>query len=288
MADPNDLKRIQIICPQCGAAGFVHVSKSLIQNSTRGVSTINIPKNQVCEHNFIAYVDKNFAVRDYFVADVSLEDLAVATEGGNSQASSSKKKIAITESDYHQIRGIIGRKLFTYILHAIFLNSPLHLIYEKTEFFDQIVGVFEAITANAFEISLSIGTFRDYMTNKTDYNGVIVLDVASEMVLEDEIGILKMKKYITESEMIDKSFKQSNPTTSFIVMKNEIQKLYSLANIVKLMLQEKSGNEGDKWSKKEIANQLEKRNNIKIPMKQLLFIFDIIEFNFNIRCEKYL
>lgn len=289
MADPDDLKKVQVRCPKCDNPGNIMVSKNVIQSSPRGVTTINIPKDQICKHNFVAYVDKNFAVRDYFVADLSLTDVvADLSQEEKRKIIPQQKKVQVTDSDYSLVRSTLGRKNLGYLLHGIFLNKPMHLIHENSNIKEKTLAVLEEITLKTFDITVSTASLQEYMTNKRNYSGMIVIDVTSEMILEDSEGLFSPKKLSTESEIVNKTFKQTNPTTSLIVLKNEIQKLFSLANIVKQILQEKPLTGPERWAKKDIITELRGRNNIKLNPKQLSYVFEIIQANFNIDPNQYL
>ena len=56
---------IKIQCPSCGKKGDFEILDEKIKNVARGLLAVNIAENTICEHSFIAYVDKNFTIRDY-------------------------------------------------------------------------------------------------------------------------------------------------------------------------------------------------------------------------------
>ncbi|MFX1363636.1 MAG: Rab family GTPase [Promethearchaeota archaeon] len=58
-------------CPTCKATKEIKISTSII-NKAKGLSTISIQKDQICEHHFQAFVDKNFIVRGYQKVDYEL------------------------------------------------------------------------------------------------------------------------------------------------------------------------------------------------------------------------
>ncbi|MFX1500314.1 MAG: Rab family GTPase [Promethearchaeota archaeon] len=58
-------------CPTCKAIKEINISKSIIKKA-KGLSTISIQKDQICEHHFQAFVDKNFIVRGYQKVDYEL------------------------------------------------------------------------------------------------------------------------------------------------------------------------------------------------------------------------
>ncbi|MFX0004880.1 MAG: Rab family GTPase [Candidatus Hermodarchaeota archaeon] len=62
---------IKFTCPTCKAARELKISTSIISKA-KGLSTISIQKDQICEHHFQAFVDKNFKVRGYQKVDFEI------------------------------------------------------------------------------------------------------------------------------------------------------------------------------------------------------------------------
>ena len=67
------MAKVEIRCPSCNKRGNIEIAEDIINQSARGVTAINIPQDQICTHSFVAYIDKNLAVRDCFMADFQLE-----------------------------------------------------------------------------------------------------------------------------------------------------------------------------------------------------------------------
>ncbi len=63
---------VDIRCPICSESGKIEVSKKELGKASRGLLSISLPENVVCKHSFVAYIDKNFKVRDYFVPDFEI------------------------------------------------------------------------------------------------------------------------------------------------------------------------------------------------------------------------
>lgn len=71
--DGNKLseKLVKFICPICKAEKQLKISTSVISDAKQ-LTTISIQKNEVCEHHFQAFVDKNFNVRGYQKVDYEI------------------------------------------------------------------------------------------------------------------------------------------------------------------------------------------------------------------------
>ena len=66
--------KIQFICPVCKAEKILQFPKSVITQA-KGLSTMSIAKGLVCEHQFQAFVDKNYMVRGYQRVDFEFEKI---------------------------------------------------------------------------------------------------------------------------------------------------------------------------------------------------------------------
>ncbi len=288
MENSENFKKIRIRCPICGKKGVIQVARKIIESSNRGVCAIEVAKNQVCSDSFIAYVDKNFVVRDYFIPDIALEGIEVVEK----EVPTKKDELVIEEKkildeDYNIVRSILQRKIFTYIIYAILVKKPIHLVYDIQDIYDQIVQVFEEITRNAFEMHITVGNMEEYKSNKKKYKDILVLDISSETILEGQNKKISQNLLIYEAEIVKKAFKQYDPTTSLIILKNEIQKIYSLTYNLKNLLQEESGKSKKKWLKKNVINELNRRFNIKINAKYLNFVLKIIQHYFGLNPAEY-
>lgn len=71
---------LKFICPVCKAEKKLTFSKSII-NESKTLTTISIQRNEICEHHFQAFVDKNFRVRGYQKVDFELVSNNVFPEG---------------------------------------------------------------------------------------------------------------------------------------------------------------------------------------------------------------
>lgn len=70
------MKRVLLKCPICEKTRIQRIPQALTQNrekSEKGILTILIPDNTICEHMFVIQVDRHFHVRDAFSIDTIKE-----------------------------------------------------------------------------------------------------------------------------------------------------------------------------------------------------------------------
>ncbi len=67
------MKKVELQCPICMKYGYLSISKDYIHKAERGLFAVEISKGLICEHAFIAYIDRNLIVRDSFTADFQVD-----------------------------------------------------------------------------------------------------------------------------------------------------------------------------------------------------------------------
>ncbi|MFX0105196.1 MAG: hypothetical protein ACFE75_06870 [Candidatus Hodarchaeota archaeon] len=65
--------KIQFICPICKSKKLLEIPKSVIKEAKQ-LTTMSIARGLVCEHQFQAFVDKNYQVRGYQRVDYEIEN----------------------------------------------------------------------------------------------------------------------------------------------------------------------------------------------------------------------
>lgn len=64
-------RNLKFVCPTCKAEKVLLISESIISQS-KNLTTISIQKNEICEHHFQAFVDKDFKIRGYQKVDFEI------------------------------------------------------------------------------------------------------------------------------------------------------------------------------------------------------------------------
>jgi hypothetical protein len=101
--------KIQFICPVCKSEKALDFPKSVISNA-KGLTTMSIAKGLVCEHQFQAFVDKNYMVRGYQRVDFEFETTKITDKQlqiGNSSIDDKQFfENLILEGDYLEYRPV--------------------------------------------------------------------------------------------------------------------------------------------------------------------------------------
>ena len=65
--------QVAIICPSCNTPSNIDVPETLVEKSTRGIVSINVPAESICKHNFQFFLDRKGSVRGYQRIDFQLD-----------------------------------------------------------------------------------------------------------------------------------------------------------------------------------------------------------------------
>ena len=64
---------VEMSCPECNKRRLVKIEKNLVSKSTSGITAVDVGGSLVCDHSFVAYIDRNLIVRDTFICDFKIQ-----------------------------------------------------------------------------------------------------------------------------------------------------------------------------------------------------------------------
>jgi hypothetical protein len=73
--------KVDIACPICKKKGEVNVPKNILKE--HGLTTISIPSNSLCEHNFQVFLDQHHNVRGYQKVDFEITSISTNSTAFN-------------------------------------------------------------------------------------------------------------------------------------------------------------------------------------------------------------
>ncbi len=123
-------KRILVVCPVCSKSGRVPVPTEVIAKKDSGATSVYIPREMICQHEFYAYVDKNFKVRDYLVLEYSLKAEALKIK---SKLNFLLKKQDTFNFSLKNLSNFITERDFRSLLFSCFVGSSILFIEDDLD-----------------------------------------------------------------------------------------------------------------------------------------------------------
>ena len=157
--------KVQVECPSCGTMGYIEVDVNSINSSEGGIVTITLAESVICEHSFIAYLDRNLQLRDCFMCDFTIElpKVKLDQKVGEDLIPDSK------DLDLYEINMNLYALTFAYILRACFLNKKLIFLNDIDGFESNFANFLNYSFQNSFDISVEIKKRWEYDKSKKKY-----------------------------------------------------------------------------------------------------------------------
>ncbi len=149
----NLLNDVVIECPLCHMKKKLKIPLKII-NQSKQLTTISVPKSLVCDHNFQAFIDKNFMVRGYQKVDFELSKMEFYEGGINSIITELEKEQKVEEHilnlsslpifqeiinllrNYVNNEEILGSALFTSEGKVLYTSLPLSTLHNTIREFE--------------------------------------------------------------------------------------------------------------------------------------------------------
>jgi hypothetical protein len=266
--------KVEIQCPSCAKKGKIEVKENLVRESERGIVAINVSENLVCSHSFVAYIDKNLAVRDCFLTDFKIELPKMEIE----QKIEKKEIPGAEDIDVYLISINLNALWLTFIIRSGFFKKRILIINEMDTLKPHLINFFNFIFQNSFEIDISLEKREVYKKDKTRYKNYIIID--GNKVINDKEKIMKPKKIKIERAIIQKFLAEQDPKSSLIFIRNEIKKAYDFSKTI--IEFNKNLGEKKEFTSKEIMDYLKEVYGIKIQFQYLIFLIDIAKNYFKV------
>ncbi|MHA1255884.1 MAG: hypothetical protein ACTSPS_09840, partial [Promethearchaeota archaeon] len=260
--------------------GIIDVSLDVLKGATKGLLAINISPDIICPHSFVAYLDKNLKIRDYFMADFKIQLPEISSMEKVSAANEPQKKII----DVDLIRFNIPAIQLTYIIKSIFSNQKIVLIFDQEFLYDHIHNFFKYITKGSFEPDISIISKEMYNNEKKKYKESMVFE--SYNMLNNPKKIINTKDLDIEKQLVSRFLTEKELHYSYVILKNEIQKIAELSRKIKEFIKEHDEKNED-INILKIHSQLEDSYNTKINMGYFKYLLNIIRDHYEIAIPSF-
>jgi hypothetical protein len=263
---------LEVRCPSCSKRGKIEVAGDKVKEATRGLYAVNISEGIVCEHSFVAYVDKNFTVRDTFIADFQI-DLPTTS----SRTEADIQVSVLPESlNVDLIKMNITASLLAFILRAMIYKKKFILISDQDFLVEHIKIFFDYITHNSFQMEIAVINEEAYWSS--DHGDHVAFN-GSEIV-RDVDNIIDIKKLKVERTIIQSFLNEVDPSSSMIILKNQINRVFEFAKTIVDMVN--GLKKGQKLYSKKVIDELNKVHGIKIQITYLEYLFEVVEHYFEV------
>ena len=268
--------KVEIRCPECSKIGKLEVEENLIIQSKRGVSAINVTEDLICNHSFIAYIDKDFNVRDCFITDFTIELPQIETEKVEEKVipGSEVLNVDLIKMNFYPLT-------LTFIIRGGFFNKKMLVLGENQFLNNYLQNFFKYTFQNSFNLDIRLLSMEKYKKNKKKYEDFLIFE--DKKVIRDNDKILDVKKLKIERVIIQRFFSEPIPNSGLLILKNEIYKTYLLSKTIVDFIKEFKGKE---LHSKIILDNLEKVHNVKIQLPYLDFLLEIVKNYFKVEVPK--
>ena len=270
------MKKLEVRCPSCSSRGYIEVSEDDVEKASRGVFAVNILEGVACEHSFVAYIDKNLAVRDTFMADFQLELPDEVPE----QEITPDVSEQLDSIDVGLIKLNITASLLTHIIRGILYKKKIYLIFDQSYMVEEVYKFIEYITLNSFETEIIVvsGEQYDIMTFKDS----IILQ--GNRIIKDSDNILNPKTLSIERSLVRKFLAEYEPKPSLIYLQNGLQKAYDLSRTIVDII--KNLKKKEKVYSKNIIEAIAANHYVNIQLPYLEFLYTIVENYFDVKVPR--
>jgi len=264
--------KIQVHCPRCSKTGKIDIEDSQLKNIESGLLAVEIPSNLICEHFFIAYIDKNGDVRNYCVADFELHvDQKI------------EKTIQIDDTlenlDVFLIKINIYPSILTYIIKAILFGKKVLIITEDPLLEDHIRNFFEYITRDSFVLNLTITNTEQDQKSGTHSDYDIIFQ--GNKIIKQEATDFSLEDLDIEENIVQRFLNEEDLTTGLVLLKNELTKLFEITKFFKELIKKTNGSK-KKINPKKIVKRLQKTYNFTLSTKYLDLVYSILSSYFSV------
>lgn len=266
------MAKIEVRCPVCSNWDNIEISDDATKSVAKGLLAVNITAGMICEHTFIAYVDKNLIVRDCLIADFKIEAPEVSTSEG------AENIIPEAESINHDLIKLnIPELLMASVFKAIFLGKGVIFVSDDQFLADNIIYFFKYAMQNLFENDIIAISKIDYKNNQKNYENYIIFE--KREVIQDKDKSIDPKKLEIEKSIAKKFLGEYDLITGLIILRNEVQKAFEYS---KTLVDFITNSEKKAWTSKILMDHINIEHNEKIQMNYLTFLYEIVNHYFKV------
>ncbi|MFX1276586.1 MAG: hypothetical protein ACFFBP_03390 [Promethearchaeota archaeon] len=272
------MKKVKVKCPSCSKMGIIEIDESLVEQSKKGIASLNVPELLICPHSFVAYVDKNFMMRDSFTPDFMIELPQINMTEEPYQINPE----IMNEIDLYLIKLNLKEDELANILNCILIKKDILFINDSEVVVNQIANLIKFLFFNTFEHDFSVSNRTMYIKNKKKYKNHII--VGMNPVLRQQNKEKFSNKTKIENIIVRKFWSEPDSKSAIIIFKNEINKSFLMSKSIIEILQNYP--DDNKISKKNLVDFLSKEYDTKIQFEYLEFLLNIVKYYFGFNLSR--
>ena len=222
-------------------------------------------------------MDKNRDVRDYILCDFLIDTPQIEIE-----IESTKPQIrAHDDFDVDIIKLNVYPMLLVNVLKGVFLKKEMVIVLDNEFLRGYIQQFLRIIFDETFSNEVVLLSRKTYSRIKKEYKKSIVVENSN--IIQDKDKVLNQKKLKIEKNIVQKFFADNSSTSSVIIIKNEIKKVFILS---KKIIEFKENLEPDKLiDSKMLIDYFKSELDIKIQIPYLKHLLEIIRTYFQVDIE---
>lgn len=269
--------KLEIRCPVCSKWKKIEIADDATKNVSKGLLAINIAAGMICDHSFIAYIDKNLTVRDCLVADFKIEL-------PKSPSTEETEELLSPETDiikFDLIKLNVPELLLSYVIKAVLYGRKTIILLDQEFLFNHIKNFFRYVFDNSFEFDIDIIMEEEYKKNKEKYKEFLVFKKLE--IIRDKDKIIEPKKLDIEKAIVHKFITEYDLMAGLIILKNELNKIYEFSRDIAEYIE---NHKGKPITSKNLIDLISERYGEKIQMPYLNYLIDIVRYYFKFNVPK--
>ena len=201
---------VKISCPICNKKGKIDLERDLIEQNTRGITAVNIIEKTVCEHSFVAYIDKNLVMRDSFACDFRVELPRIVITG-------SLESQEILDFDMDIVKYNLLPSLMVNIFRGVIYQKRIAIINEFDYLNKHFTNFFHDVLDGTFNHDITFIDGREYRKNKKSFKEYLVLQ--GNNIHNDNQKTIDPKTIKIINMIIQKFFNEADSKNALIILK---------------------------------------------------------------------
>ncbi len=272
-------KKVRIICPVCGNKKFVPIPAAKVKGSESGATAIYIPAGVVCNHEFYAYLDKNFAVRDYLALDYS-----EGVDSKRQQIDEVVQNLDTFDFSFDNVKKHIKEKDIRSLIYGYYLGNQLIFIEDElnSERFKMIFGLMSRIlpkfpkkckvmTPDEYlEVSKKEGRISEQFIVYNTKHGILAKKPFNDSASEPFEPLMKiLRKINTENQKIQLVYAKNWLDYMKYFTKNDVIKDKSIKDKKAAKTLRKENPQYANFFHQDLIKTMRKRNKVKKLLQML-------------------